>query len=104
MANIGQNQFDVLWNNVAGAISYVVTVAPVNTSLLMFSGSTTQNSLTATNLQPGETYNVTVRGIYSNGPGEDSQVIQQVTGERTNLHYITFLEVQGLDYILLQKI
>ena len=82
VANVRQNQFDVLWNTVAGAVSYTVTVTLASLSQAVRSVRVTENSLTVGNLEPGKLYNVTVYGIYSNGPGENSEPVQQITGKQ----------------------
>ena len=67
-----------------GAFNYTVTAAPQNSSLPARTSTTANTMQTILNLEPGEVYNVTVSATYNTGTGEDSAVVQQVTGEQIN--------------------
>ena len=74
-------QFTVSWNSVPGAIDYVVVATPENPTLTTRMSSGPRTTQTVDSLEPSSSYNVTVRAIYNEGSGPDSNVLRQTTGK-----------------------
>ena len=84
-------QFDVYWNEIPGALTYIVTATPINRGARVSIVSQGRNiPQTVGNLQPGQLYSITVRGVYNTGMGEESEAIQQSTGKQGRCDYLRF--------------
>ena len=84
-SNVGETAFDISWNTVANAVSYVVEYTPVGGSWTALTSST--NSISITGLVASTAYQVRVQTACSSMSSAKSAIVTVTTDDAPNANY-----------------